>query len=346
MTVNVDPNIGIYISIYTRFYPICQMYIYNQFPDVLPLYCNSYGLPQEQQTAQILDTIANNPADKLLVFDKSDGPFTNELEYIDWIEKTVPGREFIIVTSNYNYHFNKHPKIVHHPYYFFTMLNNQNTVVPEIANARPYKISCLNRNPWLHKSLNFAKMSKQLWFNDVKASFGVWYEHLLPTAITAELLDLITNDEAEYIKSIYPMPLALDGDDLRKFESNDCPTYQQCYVDYAPESRYEYTFISEKTWKPIFSGQFFFVLGPCGIIDYLRNIGVDVFDDLIDHSYDQEPDLETKVELALASITQFLGNDVDRLWLATYHRRKKNLDLMYSPDFQQFMSADLFSRVS
>ena len=73
---------------------------------------------------------------------------------------------------------------------------------------------------------------------------------------------------------------------------------------------------------------------------------LDVFDDLIDHSYDNEPDLVTKIELALASITQLLGNDLDRFWLATHDRRKKNLDLMYDPDFKRFMSTDLFSRVS
>lgn len=322
------------------------MYIYNQFPKVLPLRCNSYGIPDDHQTAQILDTIANAPADKLLVFDKSDGPVDNELEYVDWVEGLQLNRDYIIVTSNYKYHINKHTKIVHYPHYFFTMHRDLNLSKPDIIAPRPYKMSCLNRNPWLHKSLNLVKMRKQAWFKQVQISFGAPYEHLIPSPITTDLLKLITQEEADYLTAIYPLPLSLENDDLGKFESNACPTYYQCYIDYAPESRYDQSFISEKTWKPIFSGQFFFILGPCGIIDYLRNIGVDVFDDLIDHSYDNEPDLVTKIELALASITQLLGNDLDRFWLATHDRRKKNLDLMYDPDFKRFMSTDLFSRVS
>ena len=322
------------------------MYIYNQFPNVTAVRCNSYRLPQPDQHKYILETVANSPHNKLLVFDKSDGPVDNELEYLDWIDNLNLDREYILVTSNYKYHFNKHPTIVHYPRYFFTMLGDCNTVIPDISKARPHKISCLSRNPWLHKSVNFVNLSKQSWFPGVQASFGAPYKHLMPSPITTDLLKLITKEDTEYLKAIYPMPLKLAGDDLCKFESNACPTYQQCYIDYAPESRHEYTFISEKTWKPIFSGQFFFILGPCGIIEYLRDVGVDVFDDLIDHSYDNEPDLKTKIDMLMTSITKFLENNLDQRWVDTHNRRKKNLDLMYSPVFQQSMLRDLFSRVS
>jgi hypothetical protein len=324
------------------------MYPYSssQFVNILPIAVNSYGLPGDDRKDAILKTIAENPKDKLLVFDKSDGPVDNELEYVDWIEDLCPGRDYVLVTANYRYHFDKHPKIVHWPRYFFTMLNDVNTRIPDIVNPRPHKISCLNRNPWLHKSLNLLAMRRQPWFDQVQLSFGVYYPELLPSAISGDLLQMISAEEAEYIESIYPMPLKSDQkDDVGKFESNACPTYQSCYIDYAPESRFDQVFISEKTWKPIFSGQFFFILGPCGIIDYLKDIGIDTFDDLIDHSYDGESDLTTKISMLMSSIGKFLANDLDQLWADTLLRRQKNLDLVYNPDFQQRMSADLFSRV-
>jgi hypothetical protein len=181
----------------------------------------------------------------------------------------------------------------------------------------------------------------------VQLSFGVYYPELLPSAISGDLLQMISAEEAEYIESIYPLALKSDQkDDVSKFESNACPTYQSCYIDYAPESRFDQVFISEKTWKPIFSGQFFFILGPCGIIDYLRDIGIDTFDDLIDHGYDHEPDLPIKISMLMSSIGKFLENDLDQTWVNTLPRRQQNLDLVYNPDFQQRMSADLFSRVS
>jgi hypothetical protein len=189
-------------------------------------------------------------------------------------------------------------------------------------------------------------MSKQPWFDQVQASFGAPYEDLLPSAITTDLLNLISEEDADYLKSVYPMPIKLEGDELDKFESNACPTYQQCYIDYAPESRHNQTFISEKTWKPIFSGQLFLILGPVGIINYLRAIGVDVFDDVIDHSYDQESDLQTKISMLMTAITDLLNKDLDQVCVNTYHRRQKNLDLVYSLEFQTCMFADIASRVS
>jgi hypothetical protein len=87
-------------------------------------------------------------------------------------------------------------------------------------------------------------------------------------------------------------------------------------------------------------------LGSVGTIEYLRAIGIDVFDDIIDHSYDQEPDLEKKIGMLMTAITTLLAQDLDLVWRDTLLRRQKNLDLVYSPDFQQRMFADIASRVS
>jgi hypothetical protein len=320
--------------------------MYSHFPNLEILHCNGYGLPNSSEIPRLLEQIKSASSDKIIAFDKSDGPTDNELEYLDWIDTLNLNRDYIVITSNYKYHFNKHNKIVHYPHYFFKMFEDKNVIKPDIVATRPYKLSCLNRNPWIHKSINILEMKKQSWFDDVQLSYGVLYRYLMPSPITTDLELLITKEEIKYLESIYPLRLKIDNDNTSKFESNACPTYQQCYIDYAPESRHNNVFISEKTWKPIFSGQFFFILGPCGIIEYLRDIGIDVYDDLIDHSYDQEQDLVTKINLLMASITKFLNNDLDQLWVDTYNRRKKNLDLVYDPDFQQFMSADLFSRVS
>jgi hypothetical protein len=227
------------------------------------------------------------------------------------------------------------------------MLRDPHNQRPDIANPRPHPISCLTRNPWTHKTLNFVAMSKQPWFDQVQKSFG-WihtdtseqYDYL-----STDILNMITAQDADYLRSIYPLRLSA-ADDMNKFESNACPTYQTCYIDYLPESRTENTFISEKTWKPIFSGQLFLILGSVGTIEYLRDVGVDVFDDIVDHAYDQEPNLEKKIAMLMESITKLLAQDLDQVWRDTYLRRQKNLDLVYSPAFQQRMFADIASRVS
>jgi hypothetical protein len=48
------------------------------------------------------------------------------------------------------------------------------------------------------------------------------------------------------------------------------------------------TFLTEKTFKPIKHGQMFFVAGPAGSLQVLRDLGYRVFDGILDNSYDLE----------------------------------------------------------
>jgi len=50
------------------------------------------------------------------------------------------------------------------------------------------------------------------------------------------------------------------------------------------------TFITEKTWKPIKFGQPFVIFGPAGTLATLRATGYNVFDDVLDNTYDTEQD--------------------------------------------------------
>jgi hypothetical protein len=49
-------------------------------------------------------------------------------------------------------------------------------------------------------------------------------------------------------------------------------------------------FLTEKTFKPIKHGQLFFIAGPAGSLQLLRDMGYRVFDTILDNSYDRIPD--------------------------------------------------------
>lgn len=71
--------------------------------------------------------------------------------------------------------------------------------------------------------------------------------------------------------------------------------HSDSYAYIALESQFDVdqsggAFITEKTFKPIKHGQLFFVAGGAGSIRALRDLGYDVFDDVLDHSYDLESD--------------------------------------------------------
>jgi hypothetical protein len=95
------------------------------------------------------------------------------------------------------------------------------------------------------------------------------------------------------------------------------------------------TFLTEKTFKPIKHGQMFFIAGPAGSLQVLRDLGYRVFDSVLDNSYDLElnatqrwqaltrsifftqPDLPQLFELCRADIEHnqqlFQASKTDRL---------------------------------
>lgn len=312
--------------------------IKNSKQNILCIAINGYGLPSNEQTISVINQIDSNPHCDLVVLDKSIGPWDQDLDYLSWAKSMHIKKPFIIVTSNYKYWFNKHDQIVYYPHWFFSLLSDTNLKKYDVASSRPYKIACLNRNPWLHRSKNMLAMRHQTWFEECHYSFGSEDRSDFDTSPD------MTQQELDFLARINHTKLNLP-DNNSFYVSNHSGAHELCCIDYVTESRVDNVFISEKSWKPIISGQLFFVLGPIGIINYLKNVGIDVFDDLLDHSYDQETDLDKKIHMLMNSISAMINN-VDEIWEDTVVQRQKNLDLIHSPDFYNLLSRDLISKVS
>jgi hypothetical protein len=62
------------------------------------------------------------------------------------------------------------------------------------------------------------------------------------------------------------------------------------------------TFLTEKTFKPIKHGQMFFIAGPAGSLQVLRDLGYRVFDSVLDNSYDLELDATQRWRSLIRSI--------------------------------------------
>jgi len=177
---------------------------------------------------------------------------------------------------------------------------------------RNYLYSCLNRNPHLHRIIN--------WLSLRDVPNGLWSIYNLPqnnilerTDYTADFIDQWSQEKQK---------LSVDcSNDL----SCNHPAFTQSYINIVTETVMRNTvFVSEKTWKPVAAGQLFLVVGCVGTIAYLRNIGVDVFDDIVDHSYDSEPDWFKRIQALQLSFKKLVSQDIDSIWKQTLHRRQKN----------------------
>jgi hypothetical protein len=89
------------------------------------------------------------------------------------------------------------------------------------------------------------------------------------------------------------------SDELNFEQSNDhsqliAKYHVNSYCNIVLESQFDVDqsggcFVTEKTFKPIKHGQMFFVAGPAGSLQVLRDLGYRVFDSVLDNSYDLEP---------------------------------------------------------
>ncbi len=71
--------------------------------------------------------------------------------------------------------------------------------------------------------------------------------------------------------------------------------------------------ITEKPFKPLLSLHPFIVLGSCGSLRLIREFGFQTFGELFDESYDQEPDMRTRLEMVYEQLVRLCRMDEDDL---------------------------------
>jgi len=90
--------------------------------------------------------------------------------------------------------------------------------------------------------------------------------------------------------------------------------FEQALLSVITETTYEHgdVFISEKTFKAIAHGHPFIIVGPAESLRVLHQLGFETFDGIIDESYDQEYDANTrmfKVLTELGRINAMTGHE-------------------------------------
>ena len=107
----------------------------------------------------------------------------------------------------------------------------------------------------------------------------------------------------------------LPGDNS-KVQSSDDKLWKKHYKDIAIEIVAETNqtpdnfFITEKTFRPIAYGKLFLVIGSPEFEQNLKRLGFDIFDDIIDKSYDSESSYY-RVDAVFKSLGELLSNPVD-----------------------------------
>lgn len=103
------------------------------------------------------------------------------------------------------------------------------------------------------------------------------------------------------------------------------PAFSHTYLHVVSETTVkDKIFLTEKTWQPILAGQLFVIWGNRGIVAHLRDLGVDVFDDVVDHAYDEITDHRDRFGCLHKELDRLATLDWPKIYRVTALRRLIN----------------------
>jgi hypothetical protein len=228
-----------------------------------------------------------------------------------------------------------YPSEYHNSKSKFIYPSQQDLILP-----RRYKISCLNHFARPHRIYNWYKAKDKKYFSEC-----LWSMHnqLHPRPDDPQLSEEIWESWNKCKDQFFESPQFKDSNYFVKTYvwNLDHPAYTDAYINIIAEhSVIEGIYMSEKTWKPVASGQLFLSVGNPGSIDYLRSVGVQVFDDVIDHSYyDNEMDWQSRIDRMHEILDDLVSQDLDAVYWATYQQRKMNQENFQSGMFDSIYSS-------
>jgi len=220
-----------------------------------------------------------------------------------------------------------HANLLYYPYWYHRTREQLGRWPTVDDSPKTYLASCLNQSNRPHRVVNYFYLSQKpyahrcfLRFRRLDSEYAVAPrpdDPFIPTQIAAwwqayqDLLPTVVRQSPWFTNHV------ADG---------TLPALCDAYVNIVTEtSVLPRIFITEKTWKALCFGQFFVVIGNPGTVRHLRDLGVDTFDDIIDHDhYDNETDWLQRISRVHEVLDQLLTMDLAKLWKQTHERRVQN----------------------
>jgi hypothetical protein len=251
---------------------------------------------------------------------------------------------FLVLSHNPRDHL-LHPRMMYFPYWYHTSKKYFKKV--ETSVVKKYKLGCLNGNPRPHRIANYLLLLDKTYADQICVSFF----NTLPVRDpdnTSWRADDVMLDELEInlwnqIKKKLPIRSNSNVSD----QELDIPALTDSYIHLVTETTVvPNIFITEKTWKPIASGMLFLIFGNCGTVDHLRELGVDVFDDIIDHKYyDNQSDWRIRLECIHTLVDYLVNQDLEKIYKATHYRRLENQRKFFNGDFDPRYNQEILLQI-
>ncbi len=245
------------------------------------------------------------------------------------------GLNFVLLTHDVCAH-QQRANMIYYPHWYYYCIKHFR--YGEDRFPKKYLLSCINRNPKRHRIFNyFLLQNKPYW----SRSLVTLYQPTTGLPTRFDDFDLPADIELAWNNTWRNLPEWRLGNNAT--DNLTIEAFTNSYVHLVTESTcVENFFVTEKTWKPIASAQLFFVYGAPGMINYLSSVGVDTFDDFIDHKYyDTESDPIQRLLKLHHILDNFLTQDVEQIYVDTVERRQKNKQLFLADQYNTQYFNDL-----
>ncbi len=276
-----------------------------------------------------------------VIFDAATNPIPIDAEQL---LANIDLDKFYIITGLYSWYKKplRDPRIKFFPFWaIWSGYPHTGIFIEKVGNLdnhkfqdcpKKYKVSCLNGTNWNHRKLTYVELSKKHYFNDMIFTFRncpVSYD--LSNGLTLD-----TNDVDQF--SLLPPEVKFVDNDASFIDLTiDHAAFKETYVNLVTETTISSLtpMLSEKTFKPIVAGQLFVLIASPGAVQFLRDVGIDTFDDIIDHGYDTEANPRSRIYSAIQQIDRLVAMDLADIYQKIKPRLLRNSEYLKSDEFRQ-----------
>ena len=178
-----------------------------------------------------------------------------------------------------------------------------------------------------------------------KDSYGLFIDNMLANCE-------IDNDDFYLLEDISDnLPIIARGESgerpdllLREYYSNILNLVTDNAVGFDDSDNFKYGTITltEKAWKPFKTHQLPLYIGLPGYVGVIRNLGFDVYDDFIDHSYDKEMNHIERIKMVVDELNRITKLDMLKFYNTNRKRFVKNCAHIYKLKAEAYLELNNF----
>ena len=312
---------------------------------IYPIVLYSNDLFEKQPTINLSDILLQsikNKKAKIVFFYITEGWFGEDISHYNWLDNlttkyNLEPDDLIMITSNLlaeeNYKENKFT-ILSYNYFsdelFFALINKRDTLnIKSFRNKYSYFIDNFNIEKHFLCFNNLTKLHRLWMFYELMNNIKLKNKSILSLNKNTtdksffEIVSSINNVEMiEYYKT-YDSTTEYSYDtnnwlkDVQTGDSINIDAHLKTFVNIVTETltQKDVVFITEKTYKPIYTCQPFIIVGNTYSLKKLKELGFKTFDKWWDESYDDEIDFEIKMNKIKKVLEEIASWDLEKCML-------------------------------